>query len=341
MQAATSTIGAVPRYALIIGQGRSGTNYLLQLLDMSRRTHCRNEADRAPGNVLHCLDEHRFHVADTAELERIWDDAMRAASLRMTARDPHVFEDAGFHAKDWIYPGARRAGRLYLNLLYRALHSHGRRTGNRRNLERTFPFWITSAERLGRALHVFKLNGACGIAGWMFEHRPDGRAVHIVRHPGGFVRSWLNRWVHNGMATDYAGRDKDVDGHNRSRLRDVAAREPEWAARFGDIDALPLVETELWFWRWCNESLAAQGEGREGYRRVIFEELTSDPVAVVRDVFGFLELPVEPELEALVREKSRSSKSIASAWKRDLDPAVVASIERVLDGSPMVPWWGA
>jgi hypothetical protein len=331
--------GAGLRYALILGQGRSGTNFLLQLLDMSLETHCRNEADRPPLNVLHVLDRHRYYVEDADELQREWDGAFRRAAMRMAARDPHVFESAGLHPKRWLYPGTRGAGSAYLTLLYKALHRYAGRSARPLNFERQFPFWMTSTARLERALHVFKLNSACGVAGWMLEHRPQGRAVHIVRHPGGFLRSWLNRWVHNGRDLDYAGNEKDVDGKNRSRLKIVTAHEPEWADRIGDVDALPLVETELWFWRWCNERIAAAGEGRPAYRRVIFEDLSHHPLDVTRDVYGFLDLAWDDRIEALVREKSRPSKGIATAWKDELEPDVVASVERVLDGSPMTAWW--
>ena len=40
------------RYVLIAGQGRSGTNWLLQILDLSSQTHCRNEPNDCIGSAL-------------------------------------------------------------------------------------------------------------------------------------------------------------------------------------------------------------------------------------------------------------------------------------------------
>ena len=44
-------------YALITGQGRSGTNWLLELFDASSKTFCRNEPDRLEGSPLGLLAE--------------------------------------------------------------------------------------------------------------------------------------------------------------------------------------------------------------------------------------------------------------------------------------------
>ena len=55
-------------YALLIGQGRSGTNYLLSLLDQSAATHCRNEPDQLDSSALSRLAEFRFFVGDEPRL---------------------------------------------------------------------------------------------------------------------------------------------------------------------------------------------------------------------------------------------------------------------------------
>ena len=41
-----------PEYALIVGQGRSGTSWLLDLFDLSPQTFCRNEPYGINGSPL-------------------------------------------------------------------------------------------------------------------------------------------------------------------------------------------------------------------------------------------------------------------------------------------------
>ena len=51
-------------YALIAGHGRSGTNWLLHLLDRSATTHCRNEPNEIAGNAFAALPTPFVPIAD-------------------------------------------------------------------------------------------------------------------------------------------------------------------------------------------------------------------------------------------------------------------------------------
>jgi len=322
---ATST--RLLRYALVLGQGRSGTNYLLRLLDQNPATHCRNEADQLEASALGRLLRWRFFVGDPSELEPHWDQAVYDAALTVSARDQRVEGP-----KDWIFPGTRRPGYFWIRQHYRVVHRMGRRGLPMYGREIRFPRWMTSVERLERAYHVFKLNGACGLAGWMLRNRPEGKAIHIVRHPGGFTKSWLKRWV---AKNDVAETERGA----KSRLADLAAFDPEWRRRLGDIDAMDVVEAELWFWRYANETIHAAGSGKRSYKLVLYEDLTDAPAEVARSVSEFCGLEWDDQLALRARGISKDSKRIAAAWKTELDPGIVETIERVVDGSPMTSWW--
>ncbi len=315
------------RYALVLGQGRSGTNYLLQLLNQSSLTHCRNEADQLDKSALQRLAPWRFFTRDPEALEGIWDGAIRDAALSTGARDHRVEND-----KVWLYPGARRPGYFYIRQRYRIAYKIGRKGKPMNGREMRFPRWMTSPDRLQRAFHVFKINAACGIAAWMFEHRPEGRGIHIVRHPGGFTKSWLRRWVDEN---DVARTEEAC----KERLRDLANFDAGWAATMGDIDAMGMVEAELWFWRYANQRIWEAGQGSPRYKRILFEELASRPVDVARSVYDFCGLPWTDWIAGQTRSISKDSTKIASAWKDELEASTVEIVERVFDGSSMSAWW--
>src|SRR5262249_7473253 len=67
-------------YVLIAGCGRSGTNWLLDILNQSRQTHCRNEPNQCAGSALAALPR-GFAPCPLldAELERGWDEAIARA----------------------------------------------------------------------------------------------------------------------------------------------------------------------------------------------------------------------------------------------------------------------
>jgi hypothetical protein len=320
-------------YALILGQGRSGTNWLLTLLNQSSLTHCRNEPDELPDSSLRRLTPFRFFIDDPDALEAVFDDAVRGAALTVGPRD-HIVR----HGKRWLFPGAAGLGTFYLRNRYRLIHKVLRPGYAINGREIPFPRWMTTTGRLERAFHVFKLNAAVGIAGWVFEHRPEVKVLHIVRHPGGFTKSWLTRWV-NGEWNRLPGAREENERLARQRLLDLAERDEAWAARLGDVAAMDFVEVELWWWRYCAERIRESGGDRPAYRLLTFEQLAADPPGIAREVFAHCGLPWSDRLANRIARISSSSGQIASAWKDRLEPEVVGTVERVLDGSALSSLW--
>jgi hypothetical protein len=322
-------------YALLIGQGRSGTNYLLSLLDQSAATHCRNEPDQLDRSAFASLADFRYFVADEATLAARYDEVVARAARCIGPRDHMADVD-----KDWMKSTRRRAGYFLLRQRYRLVERLIRRRAPMDGRELEFPGWMVERAALARAFHVFKLNAAVGLGGFALRSRSAARVLHIVRHPGGFAKSWLKRWVRGegGMGRGQGTAQKLLD---EDRLRAVAARDPRWARLFGDIDRMSRPEGELWWWRWVNESLYEAGRGKPGYTLVLYEELAREPERVAQHVYGRCGLAWSTDIGARVRALSGDAEKIARAWKDELEPELVALVERVLDQSPMAGWWDA
>lgn len=327
------TTSAPLAYALLIGQGRSGTNFLLSLLDQSPATHCRNEPDQLDASALARLAEFRFFVDDEPRLAGLFETAVRQAARCVGPRDHMADVD-----KDWLKPGRRRAGYFYLRQRYRAVERLIHRRKPMDGKERAFPDWMVDHARLARAFHVFKLNAAVGYGAWALRARPEARVLHIVRHPGGFAKSWLKRWVRGeggmGRGRGTADRLRDED-----RLREVARRDPRWAALLGDVEKMSKAEGELWWWRYLNEALYETGRGHARYTRVLYEDLARDPLAVSRAVFDACGLAWDAGIAARVGAIASGADEIARAWKDQLEPELVTVVEKVLHGSRMADWW--
>lgn len=321
-------------YALLIGQGRSGTNYLLSLLDRSPATHCRNEPDQLDAGALARLAPFRFFVDDETTLETLLDDAVRRAARCVGPRD-HMSDVE----KNWIRRDRRRAGYFYLRHRYRAVERliHWRKPMDGKEL--VFPGWMVDARALEKSFHVFKLNAAVGYGAWALRERPGARVIHIVRHPGGFLKSWHKRWV-RGEGGQERGKGNADTLREEDRLREIARREPAWAELLGDVAAIGPAERELWWWRYLNEALNAAGRGRANYLHVLYENLAHDPTGVSRAVYAFSGLEWNEAIAQQVRAISRGADKIARAWKDELEPDMVALVEKVLYGSPMEAWWG-
>jgi len=320
-------------YALLIGQGRSGTNYLLGLLDQSPATHCRNEPDQLDSCALGRLAPFRFFVDDEARLAGLYDEAVRQAARCLGPRD-HMTDVE----KAWIRRGRRGVGYFYLRQRYRAVERLIHRRKPMDGKELVYPRWMVETRKLERCFHVFKLNGAVGYGAWALRERPASTVIHIVRHPGGFVKSWLKRWV-RGEGGQERGKGNPDTLREEDRLREIARRDERWAKMLGDLDAIGREERELWWWRYLNEVLHRSGRGRANYRLVLYEDLARDPERVSREAYGAYGLEWNADIARRVRSISRGAEKIARAWKDELEPRMVALVEKVMAGSSMERWW--
>jgi hypothetical protein len=318
------------RYVVIAGSGRSGTNFLLQIFDQNRQTHCRNEPEDCAGSAMSKLL--RGLVASPeldSELERQWDAAVAQAAQSFGLRDHPIPVD-----KDQFSRLAKRIGLARLARSKRARRILNRARPSPLPEEWPIPSWIMDSRINGQSLPVLKILGRPGWITWMLRNRPEAHVVHIVRHAGGYLNSIATRvW-------SIAEPDR-VAHSNRQRLVKIAAQDPTWGALFGDVSSISPVDAELWYWRYLNETIHRAGEGKPQYRLVVYEELVDDPVKVSRAIFRWCGLEWDAAIERRVQSMSVWSRSIAAAWRDRLDAAQVVLAERFVCESAMRGWWGA
>src|SRR5947207_2507909 len=203
---------------------RSGTNWLLEILDQSRQTHCRNEPNECPGSALAALPSGQTcHPGLGAELESAWDQAIARASRSFGGRD-HLIPVRKDHfsrlAQQVELVRLARGKRLrkVLGSVLRAPLPE----------EWPIPSWVGSRRRRDRLLPVLKFTIIPGWIVWALRNRPAAHVLHIVRHPGGFLNSYIKRWL------SYQANREQVERMNRDMLVTVASHEPAWAERFAD-----------------------------------------------------------------------------------------------------------
>lgn len=324
---ASETRPTADRLIVIAGRGRSGSNFLLHLLNHAANTFCRNEPNMLDDTALSNLPDKGRVVQDYSDaFAEQWDAAMAATARSLTGFDafppvPKVWMGGGMAAR--FYKLSRFAGaRRKLKWVYPAIGK----------TEWHIPDALIDTDTLDRVPIILKLNQAPAWTVWLLQNRPQTRIIHNVRHPGGFLNSWHNRWLD---ANDPDG----VLALNRQRLRDACANDTTWAARFGDIDAMDVQATEMWYWRYSNETIHDAGMGKDHYRLTLYERTTEDPMTVMRDLYAFCGLEWTDAVERGVTENTGESKQIAGKWRETLNADQIALIERVLDGSPMATWW--
>jgi len=304
-----------PNIAFLLGMGRSGTNFLLDLLDASALTHCRNEPDELGGGVLEPWSEWKIH-RNQSGVDDLWGD-LRKVVVRGGERDRPIPP-----FKDWVRSAASSPAKALSKAALRKLMP------GLGGSEYLLPAALVRGDELFEALHVLKINAAPSVAELFMESAADSGAksaqiIHIVRNPAGFLRSWQRRWL--------AEHDSElVLRANLERLEAVLRSDPKGGAFISTVRDPDVHEAELLFWRYCTERIRAAGEGRSQFLEVSYDALAGSPLSTLQGVFDFLDLPWTEEVTTRVNKLTESSAAIATAFQAELDDAAFATFERTL-----------
>lgn len=328
------------RYALIIGNGRSGTNWLLTMLDASRLTHCRNEPQDIATSPYHKLPEPPFIDSTSAAMDRRWDEFATWTAQRMGERDLPIANPKN-HVHRWSQkiglarlPARPRLQRLLQPIVPVLQQGEWR-----------MPAWVGNQAQLEQALAILKVNDLkAWTAEWLFQQRPQVPIIHITRHPGGQLNSGIKRFFANLSPEQQIS---ELRLH-QTRLRTAVQLHPDWAAKFGNIDSMTLIESVAWFWRYNNEMIYQAGQESENYLAIVYEDLAQDPISYARKMYDFCQLPWTDDVEHIITQGlgtsvwgklDKSSKSVANTWKKTLTSPHQELAKQVLQGSVMQSWW--
>jgi hypothetical protein len=293
---------------------------------MSPQTFCR-QADFVPDTPFTHLEQYCSIVKrDHADLNAIWDSAIGWALLHMGRLDPRFN-----YPKDFFGVFGNAVGRKIIGKapFRKAL---GLFTPELRQQEWDFPAWFGNRTIFLQAPTVLKFLQAPNLADFALKHRPDVPVFQIIRHPGGFLNSWANRYL--------VSQESDtVLLANRNRLKNIAVEEPAWGIRFGDPDALDVEEAELWYWCYANEVTFKLGNGRQNYRAIPYELLALNPLPIMQDLYEVVGLTWDQTIVDRILATSTLSASISAQWKNHLKPSQKELVERILDQSPLKNLW--
>lgn len=325
------------KYILVTGNGRSGTNWVLDILNMSPLTHCRNEPHRISTSPFHittkCFEDSKI-IPDIAD---IWDSAAAWTASTFGERDPY-----NATSKNHIYSVAKSLKLSNLLLKLRRNEFSRLLIPKLRQAEWPMPFWVGDRRKMLEASAVFKIiNTDPRNVIWLLENRPNVPVIHVVRHPGGRLNSWLTRFL--------STQDSDeVLERNRARLHILQTIDPEWSKNFDDIESMNLVETEVWLWRYANEKIYQSGRQHNQYTCLVYEQMTQAPLDYAEKIYALCNVSINNQIRETITQRlgqsvwgklSGSSEAIADAWKKKLSAEDIETVNRILQGSEMSNWW--
>ena len=207
------------KYGLVIGQGRSGTNWMVDTLDASPHTFCRNEPNEGSQSAMHELPNHWLIGAGADELADRWDEVARLTATTMGERDHRIN-----HPKTYVYPAAQKLGVAQASARPQMRSALSKVVRSWSEGEWEMPRWVGNSPDQPDVVAVFKLVQTYNWAAWVLENRPDVPVVPVVRHPGARHDSFLRRYI--GDSDPEPTRQGKVD-----QLTELATADPAWGER--------------------------------------------------------------------------------------------------------------
>ncbi|NOY69660.1 MAG: sulfotransferase [Deltaproteobacteria bacterium] len=266
-------------YVLIHSLGRSGSNVLLDSLDLPSTTHCRNEPHSYGNSPL----SKTVLEADCEDIESCmarWDEAVYWMSTR-------------WGGKDRNHPGARP--KIYFRKLWRDTGVPQfliRKSRVRKLLSFIYPEFCNQEYRLPpwllipgwneKTVHVFKLLNSLEFhLPWILEHCPEVKVVYLVRHPLGYAKSLYQRLYQKGDKKYYHERNLLI---LKKRLPFLTG---DYHGRLADeIKTLSLFETVVWNWLTFNDETYRFFRDDPRVLTVVYEQLLCNPLETIKSVYN-------------------------------------------------------
>lgn len=308
------------RYCLIVGHGRSGTNLALDALDLHPMTVCRNEPNEIDGSLFANIPGDLTEWTQTEEFQSAWTKAVEVSYLRKGNRDRfHNHHKAFFRNK----LSAIIAESILPRRSFRPL------TAAKSRGEWAVPDIFLNKSILNDIIPVYKILLRPHWITNTHQSSANQYVLHIIRSPLGFINSWYNRYI-----TANKLNERDVHRANMDSV-EVILRRLNGAMRSGwHFSTESLIESELWRWRYMNDTLYSELKMSPRYKLVHYRNLTQSAVDAGREIYDWLGLDRCEWLDEGV--KGMRNTLFPSRHRKNLPSDLVLDLaESVLEGSPL------
>ena len=86
--------------------------------------------------------------------------------------------------------------------------------------------------------------------------------------------------------------------------------------RVGEIDAMSVEESELWYWRYATETIHTTDDGRPNYIQLVYEDLVAHPIDVAKHLDEKCHLSWTKVIEAEISGRTYIKGTVSSRPKR-------------------------
>lgn len=316
---------------LLFGLPRSGTTWVGKIFDSHPQTLYRHEPDSVRRLSMPLFPELSEAPACADEVR-----ALVAAMPHM--RDSKVVGKMPLFPKDYLSAPAfalKRAGILGAKVVGR--------------VNRGFPVpFLPRAECTGRGRIVWKSIESLGRLGVVLGALDEAVAIHLLRHPCGYISSVLR----GEAAHTFVDNRPSSDDYGLLEMLLGTAPARRYALTLEALRELTPEERLAWRWVLVNEKAVDDAAASGRAKVVSYDALCRDPEGVGRGMFAFVGLDWDAQTAHFVAQSTASEDAgyysvfkdplrAAMRWREELAPEVIGRIMAVVAKSPLGETWFA
>lgn len=316
---------------LLFGLPRSGTSWVGKIFDSHPQTLYRHEPDSVRRLSMPLFPA----LADASG----YADQVRALVADMPhMRESKVVGKMPLFPKDYLSGQAfalKRAGIL-------AAKAVGRVSSG-------FPVpFVPRAERMGRGQTIWKSIESLGRLGVILDVLEGAVAIHLLRHPCGYISSVLR----GEAAHSFTDNRPSSDDYGLLDMLLATAPAQKYGLTLSGLREMTSEERLAWRWVLVNEK-AVDDAGPSGRVKIVsYDALCADPESLGRDMLEFAGLDWNPQTVRFVAESTvrqdagyysvfKDPLRAAMRWREELAPDVIERIMKVAAKSQLGRTWFA
>ncbi len=200
-----------------------------------------------------------------------------------------------------------------------------------------FPLFRVKDYQAVRDLRVvWKSIESLGRLGALASLMPEATAIHLIRHPCGYVQSVL-RGEEQGR---FVGSVKASEDFPVFEMLLGSSLAREQGVTLSDLKACSPLERLAWRWTLFNEQALEDTSGLPNCQQVLYEELCTNPESVIRKLFERLHLDWNPQVVRFIRRSTavnregfysvyKNPRLSAEKWRTALSPSDVKRVTAI------------
>jgi Sulfotransferase family len=320
------------RTILLAGAGRSGTTWLGKLMDASPSVFYKHEPDNVEKLSIFALVPSRLDlIVDNDGYCPAFQDALERTFWQhglMFLASPEL-------ANDFLRSGPWKV----VNLALRGIKKMG--FAQEPTLKLRPWMFRRSVDEVSLVIKSVVSNMRLA---WVHQHFPEIKQVLIIRHPGGYLNSWLNGKRDHGWSK--------FGKKGRLNQAIIPLARPEHEKYLDSYENGTDFERELIYWIIANETPLLQLGEKSGLMTVVYEDLCENPQKIMSQVYEHCEIPFLTSTQEFIEQTTsrqedgfhsvfKDPRVAAEKWRSELSQEQIEIVERYLAGSILAPLWQA